>query len=103
MTITVRRSLAIAVSFAALAAACGGDDSGGEPRTLTLVAYDSFPEPDPENPIHQALAEFTEEAGLPINHCRTEFRDQRQTPVFTVVDINLEVTPRYLNDASTTI
>jgi thiamine transport system substrate-binding protein len=35
-------------------------------ETVTLVAYDSFPAPDPENPVHQALADFTAETGIEV-------------------------------------
>jgi thiamine transport system substrate-binding protein len=35
-------------------------------ETITLVAYDSFPAPDPENPVHQALADFTDETGIEV-------------------------------------
>ena len=61
----LRRSFAAATTLALVAVACG-DDSDDEPRTLTLVAYDSFPAADPENPIHQALAEFTEDSGYDV-------------------------------------
>ena len=49
-------------------AACGDDGSptADEPDTITLVAYDSFPAPDPDNPIHAALAEFTAETGIAV-------------------------------------
>jgi thiamine transport system substrate-binding protein len=57
-----RRTFAALVVGSLAIAACG-DDS---PDTVTLVAYDSFPEPDPENPIHIALAEFTEETGITV-------------------------------------
>jgi thiamine transport system substrate-binding protein len=81
-----RATTALAV-LALAAAACGGDDSSGDepaatastadsagPATtavtgateVTLVAYDSFPAPDPENPIHAALAEFTAATGIDV-------------------------------------
>lgn len=49
-------------------AACGDDGSttADEPDTITLVAYDSFPAPDPDNSIHAALAEFTAETGIAV-------------------------------------
>lgn len=34
--------------------------------TVTLVTYDSFPAPDPENPLYQAFAEFTAETGIEV-------------------------------------
>jgi thiamine transport system substrate-binding protein len=43
----------------------GGNDGGG--GTVTLVAYDSFPAPDDENPIHQAFADFTAETGIEVD------------------------------------
>lgn len=42
--------------------ACGGDDAD----TVTLVTYDSFPAPDPENPLYEAFAEFTAETGIEV-------------------------------------
>ena len=39
-------------------------DEPGE--TVTLVAYDSFPAADDENPVHQALADFTAETGIEV-------------------------------------
>ena len=65
MTYRTPRLLAATCALALLAAACG-DDAADEPTTLTLVAYDSFPAADPENPIHRALAEFTEESGYEV-------------------------------------
>ncbi len=58
---------------AALALTACGDDSAPsssvaeEPDTITLVAYDSFPAPDPENPIYLALADFTAETGIAVD------------------------------------
>ncbi|HEY5664228.1 MAG TPA: thiamine ABC transporter substrate-binding protein [Ilumatobacter sp.] len=53
----------------AVVAACGGSDGAGPaaPGRVTLVAYDSFPAPDPANPIHVALAEFTAETGIAVD------------------------------------
>jgi thiamine transport system substrate-binding protein len=56
---------------ATLLSACGDDratssSADDEPDTVTLVAYDSFPAPDPENPIYVALAEFTAETGIDV-------------------------------------
>ncbi len=41
-------------------------DDGAGAETVTLVAYDSFPAADDENPVHQALAEFTAETGVEV-------------------------------------
>jgi thiamine transport system substrate-binding protein len=49
--------------------ATGGESDGAPAATtdsVTLVAYDSFPAPDPENPVHQALADFTDETGVEV-------------------------------------
>lgn len=43
-------------------AACGADG----PDTVTLVTYDSFPAPDPENPLYAAFADFTAETGIEV-------------------------------------
>lgn len=51
-------------AVAVLPAACAGDDVDG--TTVRLVTYDSFPAPDPGNPIHVALAEFTAETGISV-------------------------------------
>ncbi len=56
---------------AALLGACGNDGAAtdsttNEPDTITLVAYDSFPATDPENPIYVALAEFTAQTGIDV-------------------------------------
>jgi thiamine transport system substrate-binding protein len=56
----------LAAAAAALIATACGDGGGDEPRTLTLVAYDSFPAVDADNPVHQALAEFTEQSGYDV-------------------------------------
>ena len=42
----------------------GADDETAD--TVTLVAYDSFPAADDENPVHQALADFTAETGIEV-------------------------------------
>ncbi|MCB0969201.1 MAG: thiamine ABC transporter substrate-binding protein, partial [Ilumatobacter sp.] len=34
--------------------------------SITLVAYDSFPAADDENPVHQALAQFTADTGIDV-------------------------------------
>lgn len=44
-------------------AACGDDP---EATSVTLVTYDSFPGPDPENPLYQAFADFTAETGIEV-------------------------------------
>ena len=69
------------VAVAAGLAACGDDAdpdatdaTTGAPvasstpviGSVTLVAYDSFPAPDPENPLYQAFAEFTAETGVDV-------------------------------------
>ena len=77
-----RRSISIALLLAVTLAACGNDQpsgsspgssSGSSPggaadrsESITLVAYDSFPAPDPANPIHIALAEFTARTGIAV-------------------------------------
>lgn len=57
-----RRSALIAVAL--VAASCAGGSP--ESTVVTLVTYDSFPAPDPANPLHQALAEFTDETGIEV-------------------------------------
>lgn len=42
--------------------ACGDDTAD----VVTLVTYDSFPAPDPDNPLHQAFAEFTADTGIEV-------------------------------------
>jgi thiamine transport system substrate-binding protein len=54
------RSTAIVVVLAAALAACG-DEGGAD--SITLVAYDSFPD---EGPIRDALAAFTEDTGVGV-------------------------------------
>jgi thiamine transport system substrate-binding protein len=59
---------ALSITLAALAA-CGDDPDAPAPATassVTLVTYDSFPAPDPENPLYQALAEFTDDTGIDV-------------------------------------
>lgn len=34
--------------------------------SVTLVTYDSFPAPDPENPLYQAFADFTADTGIEV-------------------------------------
>ncbi len=67
------RMLAAAVAAALTVAACGDDGADTDERgddlsgtTVTLVTYDSFPTPDPENPLHAALAAFTDETGIEV-------------------------------------
>jgi thiamine transport system substrate-binding protein len=66
-----RSAISTALVLALALAACGEGSSSNpadeEPDTITLVAYDSFPAPDPENPIHIALAEFTAETGIGVD------------------------------------
>lgn len=48
-------------------AACGDDpDAPATASTVTLVTYDSFPAPDPENPLYAAFADFTAETGIEV-------------------------------------
>jgi thiamine transport system substrate-binding protein len=63
-----RRTIAALVVGSLAVAACSDDsaDSADSADTITLVAYDSFPAPDPENPISMALAEFTEQTGITV-------------------------------------
>ena len=66
-----RTAAALSILAALALAACGDDGTtsgatSDEPDTVTLVAYDSFPAPDPENPIHAALADFTVETGIGV-------------------------------------
>lgn len=42
------------------------EDDGPSAGSVTLVAYDSFPAPDDENPVHQAFADFTAETGIEV-------------------------------------
>ena len=65
------RSAALLLTFAGLTtglAACGDDTdgSGRTAQTVTLVTYDSFPAPDPENPLYVAFAEFTAATGIDV-------------------------------------
>jgi thiamine transport system substrate-binding protein len=65
-----RRTITFLAVIGLVLAACGDDSAtsnSDEPDTITLVAYDSFPAPDPENPIHIALAEFTAETGISVD------------------------------------
>jgi thiamine transport system substrate-binding protein len=80
-------ALPLAAALIALVAACGDDatdtattdtattDTGVDAtiapptpatETVTLVTYDSFPAPDPENPLYQAFADFTAETGIEV-------------------------------------
>ena len=66
-----RPTLAAVAAAALVLSACGDDGASqtsvaAEPDTVTLVAYDSFPAPDPESPVHIALAEFTEQTGIDV-------------------------------------
>jgi thiamine transport system substrate-binding protein len=58
----MRRTIALALAAGLGLAACGGD----EPDTITLVAYDSFPSGEPDDPIRIALDEFTAETGIAV-------------------------------------
>jgi thiamine transport system substrate-binding protein len=57
-----RTTFALALGASLAVTACGG----GEPDTITLVAYDSFPTGDPDDPIRVALDEFTLETGIDV-------------------------------------
>jgi len=64
-----RRTISLVAVMSIAAAACGGDEAtsvADEPDTITLVAYDSFPASDAENPLHIALAEFTTQTGISV-------------------------------------
>jgi thiamine transport system substrate-binding protein len=62
--IRARSGLAAGLTVLAIAA-CGG--SGGEPDSVTLVVYDSYPaDSDPPNPLQVALAEFTDATGIDV-------------------------------------
>lgn len=67
------RTIAPLLIAATLTVSACGDDSASpatvadEPETITLVAYDSFPAPDPDSPIYIALADFTEETGIGVD------------------------------------
>ncbi len=64
-----RLVIALALGAALVVAACGGDDgAGARAESVTLVAYDSFPvdDPDDPNPIQLALDEFTAETGIEV-------------------------------------
>jgi thiamine transport system substrate-binding protein len=56
----------VAVPLAACLAlaACGGDDSGDQPVTLTMVVYDSFPLEGTS--LNDALTEFTTDRGIEV-------------------------------------
>jgi thiamine transport system substrate-binding protein len=57
----VHAAALVVLLAAPLASACG--DDGGGADSITLVAYDSFPD---EGPINDALAAFTEETGVDV-------------------------------------
>jgi thiamine transport system substrate-binding protein len=57
---TLTRAWLAALALLPVAAACGGDDAGDEPVTLTLLAYDSFLVAD------DAFDEFTEATGIEV-------------------------------------
>ncbi len=64
----IRRTISAVVISALALAACADDSAtSDEPDTITLVAYDSFPAADPENPIYLALAEFTADTGIGVD------------------------------------
>ena len=58
-------TLGLAATLVAGLAACS-DDPDATATSVTLVTYDSFPAPDPENPLHQAFADFTAETGIDV-------------------------------------
>ena len=58
----MKRVLALAAAAATIVTACSAD----EPTAVTLLAYESFPT-DPEAPIGEALADFTEETGIDVD------------------------------------
>jgi thiamine transport system substrate-binding protein len=63
-----RRTIFAVLVTALVTAACSDDGtSRDEPDTITLVAYDSFPAADAENPIYLALAEFTADTGIGVD------------------------------------
>jgi thiamine transport system substrate-binding protein len=55
------RRAAVAGALALVVAACGSDDSA---ESITLVAYDSFPEA--ETSLNDALAAFSDETGIDV-------------------------------------
>ena len=57
----MKRPLLLVASAALTVSACGG----GDPDSLRLLAYESFPD-DPEGPIAIALDEFTAETGIEV-------------------------------------
>ncbi len=57
----MKRSPAFVAAAILTVAACGGD----EPNSLTLLAYDSFPDGDGD-PVVVALEEFTSETGIDV-------------------------------------
>ncbi len=69
---SLRRIAGVATTVALVAAACGSDDTGSStstdvaatPDSITLVAYDSFPEADTS--LNDALAEFSAETGIEV-------------------------------------
>jgi thiamine transport system substrate-binding protein len=61
--VITRRSFATIIAICALVAACG-DDGGAD--SITLVTHDSFPAE--EGPLSDALAAFTEETGIDVEH-----------------------------------
>jgi len=61
--VITRRSFATIIAICALVAACGDDDGAD---SITLVTYDSFP--TEETSLNEALAAFTEETGVDVEH-----------------------------------
>ena len=61
------RLTAAGLTLVVALAACGDDpDAPVTASSVTLVTYDSFPAPDPENPLYQAFAEFTADTGIEV-------------------------------------
>jgi thiamine transport system substrate-binding protein len=73
-----RRTVPLLLAALALTAACGDDTDGtgattdvtttADPRTVTLVVYDSWPASDDAepNPLQVALGEFTDDTGIEV-------------------------------------
>ncbi|MDJ0767655.1 MAG: thiamine ABC transporter substrate-binding protein [Ilumatobacter sp.] len=62
-----RTTIATALAATVVLAACG-DDGSDRARAVTLVAYESFPTDDPDDPhpVQLALDEFTDETGIEV-------------------------------------
>ncbi len=59
------RSVALIATIAAALVACGGNDRGSEPTTITLVAYSSFPTAA-DSAVVIALDDFTARTGIAV-------------------------------------